>query len=161
MINSKNSFIQLIQHPVKFRWFLLTKLPSAFFSGLRVPAIDSSKAVVTVPYQWFSKNPFKSTYFACLAMAAELSTGLLAMMNTYQSHPSISMLVTGLEAKYFKKATGVTSFLCEDGDAFHRTVLDAIATGEGRVFTAKSVGKNEAGELVAEFLITWSFKAKK
>ena len=161
MINSKNSFIQLIQHTVKFRWFLLTKLPSAFFSGLRVQAIDSSKAVVTVPYQWFSKNPFKSTYFACLAMAAELSTGLLAMMNTYQSHPSISMLVTGLEAKYFKKATGITSFLCEDGDAFHRTVLDAIATGEGRVFTAKSVGKNEAGELVAEFLITWSFKAKK
>ena len=161
MPTEKEKFIQLIQHPVKFRWFLLTKLPSAFFSGLRVQAIDSSKAVVTVPYQWFSKNPFKSTYFACLAMAAELSTGLLAMMNTYQSNPSISMLVTGLEAKYFKKATGITSFLCEDGDAFHRKVLDAIATGEGRVFTAKSVGKNEAGELVAEFLITWSFKAKK
>ena len=161
MPTEKEKFIQLIQHPVTFRWFLLTKLPSAFFSGLRVQAIDSSKAVVTVPYQWFSKNPFKSTYFACLAMAAELSTGLLATMNTYQSNPSISMLVTGLEAKYFKKATGITSFLCEDGDAFHRTVLDAIATGEGRVFTAKSVGKNEAGELVAEFLITWSFKAKK
>ena len=94
-------------------------------------------------------------------MAAELSTGLLAMMNTYQANPAISMLVTGLEAKYFKKATGKTSFLCEQGDSFHQTVLAAINSGEGQVFTAKSVGKNESGELVAEFLITWSFKVKK
>jgi len=161
MITGKEKFIQLILHPVKFRLFLFAKLPSAFFSGLKVQSLDNSKAVVTVPYKWFSKNPFKSTYFACLAMAAELSTGLLAMMNTYQADPPISMLVTGLEAKYFKKATGKTSFFCEEGDSFHRTVLAAISTGEGQVFTAKSIGKNEAGELVAEFLITWSFKVKK
>ena len=128
MITGKEKFIQLILHPVKFRLFLFAKLPSAFFSGLRVQAFDYSKAVVTVPYKWFSKNPFKSTYFACLAMAAEFSTGLLAMMNTYQANPPISMLVTGLEAKYFKKATGKTSFLCEEGDSFNRTVLAAIST---------------------------------
>ena len=161
MITGKEKFIKLILHPVKFRLFLFAKLPSAFFSGLKVQSLDSSKAVVTVPYQWFSKNPFKSTYFACLAMAAELSTGLLAMMNTYQANPAISMLVTGLEAKYFKKATGKTSFLCEQGDSFHQTVLAAINSGEGQVFTEKSVCKNDAGELVAEFLITWSFKVKK
>jgi hypothetical protein len=161
MNNSRNKFIQLILHPVKFRLFLFAKLPSAFFSGLRVQVLDTSKAEVTVPYKWFSKNPFKSTYFACLAMAAELSTGLLAMMNTYQVDPPISMLVTGLEAKYFKKATGKTTFLCEEGDSFHRTVLEAISSGEGRVLTAKSAGRNEVGEIVAEFLITWSFKVKK
>jgi hypothetical protein len=156
----KNKFIQLILHPVKFRIFLFTKLPSAFFSGLRVKSLDQNKAVVTVPYKWFSQNPFKSTYFACLAMAAEMSTGLLGLMHTYKSVPSISMLVVGLEAGYFKKATSITIFTCEDGEAINATIHEAINSGEGRSIKTKSVGKNIQGELIAEFFITWSFKAK-
>ena len=66
----KQRFLELVQHPLKFRLFLLANLPSAFFSGVRVQSISDTTAVVTVPYKWFSKNPFKSTYFACLAMAA-------------------------------------------------------------------------------------------
>ena len=158
---NKDHFIQLILHPVKFRMFLFSKLPAAFFSGVRLKAIDETKAVVTVPYKWFSQNPFKSTYFACLAMAAEMSTGLLAMMNTYKSTPAISMLVTGLEAAYFKKATGITTFTCEEGIAIINTIEEAIATGNGKTIKIKSTGKNDKGELVAEFFITWSFKAKK
>jgi hypothetical protein len=156
----KHKFIQLIQHPVKFRLFLFSKLPSAFFSGIRVLAIEETVTVVTVPYKWFSQNPFKSTYFACLAMAAEMSTGLLAMMHTYKSAPPISMLVVGLEAIYFKKATSITLFTCEDGEAMKQTIDDAVNSGEGRIFKAKSVGKNMQGEIIAEFFITWSFKAK-
>lgn len=157
----KDKFIKLIQHPVKFRVFLFSKLPSAFFSGVRVQHIDNGQARVTVPYKWFSQNPFKSTYFACLAMAAEMSTGLLGMMHTYKTVPPISMLVLGIEGNYFKKATGITMFTCEDGDAINNTILDAIDSGEGRSIKAKSVGRNNEGELVAEFFITWSFKVKK
>ena len=161
MNSNKQQFIQLIRHPVKFRMFLFSKLPSAFFSGVNVKGIDESKAVVSVPYKWFSQNPFKSTYFACLAMAAEMSTGLLAMMHTYKTVPSISMLVVGLQANYFKKATGLTVFTCADGEAIRTTIEDAILSGEGRTIQAKSEGRNGEGELVAEFFITWSFKAKK
>jgi len=161
MNSNKQQFIQLINHPVKFRMFLFSKLPSAFFSGVSVKAIDETKAVVSVPYKWFSQNPFKSTYFACLAMAAEMSTGLLAMMHTYKSAPSVSMLVVSLEANYFKKATGLTVFTCEDGEAIRTTIEEAINSGEGRTIKAKSEGRNHEGELVAEFFITWSFKAKK
>lgn len=160
MNSTKQQFIQLIQHPVKFRMFLLLKLPSAFFSGVRVKVINESKAVVSVPYKWFSQNPFKSTYFACLAMAAEMSTGLLAMTHTYKSVPSISMLVVGLEANYFKKATALTLFTCNDGEAIRSTIDEAINSGEGRTIQTKSEGRNLEGELIAEFLITWSFKKK-
>ena len=155
-----DKFIQLIRHPVKFRIFLFSKLPAAFFSGVRVKYIGEQQTVVTVPYKWFSQNPFGSTYFACLAMAAEMSTGLLAMMYTYKIHPPVSMLVVGLEANYFKKATGVTTFTCEDGEVINNTIQDSISSGEGRIYKAKSVGKNAGGELVAEFFITWSFKVK-
>jgi hypothetical protein len=161
MNTNKDQFIQLMRHPVKFRMFLFSKLPAAFFSGVRLKTIDETKAVVTVPYKWFSQNPFKSTYFACLAMAAEMSTGLLAMMNTYKSNPAISMLVTGLEAAYSKKAIGITTFTCEEGLAIIDTIKEAITTGEGKTIKIKSTGKNDKGELVAEFFITWSFKVKK
>jgi hypothetical protein len=157
----KDQFIQLVQSRFKFSLFLLTKLPAAFFSGVRVQQIDEAGATVTVPYKWFSQNPFKSTYFACLAMAAELSTGVLAMMHTYKSTSAISMLVTGLEAAYFKKATGVTTFTCEQGLEMYETIEAAIASGEGKTIKVKSTGINNNGELVAEFFITWSFKAKK
>lgn len=140
--------------------FLFSKLPSAYFSGVRVKEIDLQQAIVTVPYKWFSQNPFRSTYFACLAMAAEMSTGLLAMAHTYKSNPAVSMLVVGLEANYFKKATGLTIFVCEDGAAMRSLIDDAIRSGESTSIKAKSVGRNERGELIAEFYITWSFKAK-
>lgn len=155
------SFIKLVKHPVKFRLFLLTKLPSAFFAGVRVKTIAEEQCVVTVPYKWFSTNPFRSTYFACLAMAAEMSTGALAMAHLFKLKPSVSMLVVGLEAEYFKKATGKTSFVCRDGDAIKNAIAQTLQTGEGATVKATSIGTNEAGEEVARFYITWSFKAKK
>ncbi len=159
-MNKASDFIKLVKHPVKFRLFLLMKLPSAFFCGVRVESISKEKAEVTVPYKWLSQNPFKSTYFACLAMAAEMSTGLLAMANTYKSQPTISMLVTGLQAAYHKKAVGITTFTCEDGNAISDAVAAAIQSGEGKTVRATSVGRNDTGEIVAEFFIEWSFKAK-
>ena len=75
MNSSTHKFIQMIKHPVKFRMFLFWKLPAAFFSGVRIKEIDEERCVVTVPYKWLTQNPFRSTYFASLGMAAEMSTG--------------------------------------------------------------------------------------
>ena len=118
-----------MKHPIKFRMFLLFKLPSAFFCGVRIRDIDEKRCVVTVPYKWFSQNPFKSTYFACLSMAAEMSTGALAMAHVYKRIPAISMLVVKVDSEYFKKATERTTFICEDGEALLQTIQDSIATG--------------------------------
>jgi Domain of unknown function (DUF4442) len=159
--HSPQAFLNIVKHPVKFRMFLFSKLPSAFFSGVRVKKATESECVVTVPYRWFSQNPFRSTYFACLAMAAEMSTGVLAMGHIYKRQPSVSMLVTKMEANYYKKATGYTRFSCRQGLEIKETIEKAIATGEGQVITAAATGRNDQDELVAEFLITWSFKAKK
>ena len=153
-------FIKLMMHPVKFRMFLFFKLPSAFFSGVRLRDIDATHCRVTVPYKWFSQNPFKSTYFACLAMAAEMSTGVLGMMQLHKRTPAVSMLVVGLEANYHKKAIERTSFICADGALIQKAVEETIATGEARIVKATSIGKNTKGEVVAEFFITWSFKVK-
>jgi hypothetical protein len=139
---------------------MLVKLPSAFFCGVRVREVNEHKTVISVPYKWLSQNPFKSIYFACQAMAAEMSTGLLALGHLYKRKPPVSMLVTGLKAEYYKKAVERIYFTCMDGDAMKATIEKAIETGEGQVFEATSTGRTKAGELVSEFKITWSFKAK-
>ncbi len=154
------SFAKLIRHPVKFRFFLFSKLPAAFFSGVRVKSIDENKCEVTVPFKWFSQNPFRSTYFACLSMAAEMSTGALSMAHLYKRNPAVSMLVVKTDGEFFKKVTAKATFTCEDGALLKQAIEDAVATGEARSVTAKSVGRNSAGEIVAEFKIIWSFKSK-
>lgn len=140
--------------------FLFTKLPAAYFAGVRVREMDEKKSVVTVPYKWLSQNPFRSTYFACLSMAAEMSTGVLAMAQLHKINPTVSMLVVKVESEYFKKATARTSFICEDGELFQQAIEETIATGEARTVKAKSIGTNKDGEVVATFFITWSFKRK-
>ena len=155
-----NSFLQLVNHPFKFRLYLLYRLPAAFFSGIKVKECTLEKCTTSVPYKWLTQNPFRSTYFASLSMAAEMSTGLLALNNVYKREPAISMLVTKMEAHYFKKATGITFFTCEEGVQITNAVNEAINDAEGKSVTITSTGRNKNDELVAEFLFTWSFKVR-
>ena len=156
-----NQFSALISRPIQFRFFLLQQLPAAFFAGLRMVHFDANSCTVKIKYGWFSKNPFKSIYFAVEAMAAEMCSGMLAFSQVYKRNPKISMLVVKLEVNFIKKATGTILFTCEDGAAIQAAINESIATGEGNTIVTLSKGKNSANETVAEFLITWSFKAKK
>lgn len=155
------TFIKWMRHPIRSRLFLFFKLPIAYLAGVRIREADARHCVTTVPYKWLTQNPFRSTYFACLSMAAELSTGSLAMAQLYKRQPKVSMLVIKVESEYFKKATGHTIFVCEDGELMQKAVEEAIATGESRVVRARSTGTNKNGELIARFFVTWSFRAKR
>lgn len=153
-------FRQLVASPAKLMLFMLTKLPMAYIVGLRVKALSHEMAVVTVPYKYLNKNPFNSIYFACLSMAAELSTGVLCMMYTYKSDPIISMLVVYMEADFTKKATGKITFTCKDGNQIQQAAEHTKLTGEGVTVVTTSIGLNETGDQVAVFRFKWSLKAK-
>ena len=155
-----DQFLTSVRHPLKFRLFQLWKLPASFFSGVRVDSLLPEACVCSVPHRWITQNPFRSTYFASLSMAAEMSTGLLAMSHLYQSKPSVSMLVVRLEADFFKKATERIFFTCADGETFYEAVNGTMSDGLPRTVRAKATGRNSSGEVVADFFITWSLKAK-
>ncbi|WP_347157276.1 PaaI family thioesterase [Pontibacter chitinilyticus] len=157
---SAEDFRKLVASPTKFRLFLLSRLPMAYLAGLRVTALTGEQATVRIPYKYLNKNPFGSIYFACLSMAAELSTGVLCMLHIHQSNPAVSMLVVHMEADFTKKAVGRITFTCADGERIRHAIEQAKATGEGVTVTATSIGQDEKGEQVATFRYTWSFKAK-
>jgi hypothetical protein len=155
-----HSFLRQANSRFRFNFFLLLKLPAAYICGVRLKEVTDQQAVATVPYRWISQNPFRSIYFACQAMAAELSTGILAMAHIHGRSPKVSMLVVHLEADFIKKGTDLVSFTCEDGEGFRSAIEETSKTGEPVVFTARATGRNRKGEMVSSFKITWSFKAK-
>lgn len=154
-------FQRLATQPWKFSLFLLYKLPAAWLSGVRVQQLTPAVCITSVPFRWLSQNPFKSTYFACLAMAAEMSTGLPAMWFTSDAAPArISMLVTGMQASFVKKATGKTYFTCEELNGMQAAIQQAVVTGEPVTITVNTTGKSLDGTVIATFAITWSFKKR-
>ncbi len=155
------AFSKLVENRWKFGMFLLQKLPSAWLCGVRPQSISEDTCRVSVPYKWLSQNPFRSTYFACQAMAAEMSTGLLAMGHIYKRNPPISMLVTGMQAEFLKKAASVTTFTCTQGDDIRQAIDETAVNGHGTNCSIVSEGRNESGELISRFTIEWSFKAKR
>lgn len=157
---TKHTFLQWVNTPWRMRLFLLWKLPAAWFMGIGVRSCDGQRAIVSLPYGWRAQNPFRSTYFAAQCAAGELSTGLLALA-ALQEQPPVSMLVTQVEAHFFKKADQTLLFTCTEGDALRAAVEQAIATGEAQLFRASSTGTLPDGTEAARVFITWSFKRKK
>ena len=147
-------------NPFFFKLFLFLKLPMAFLAGLKLKELSAAHAVVAMKYKYLNKNPFGSIYFACLSMAGELASGILVASFSYKINPKLSMLVVGVKINFTKKAVGTILFECNQGKEILETIQKSIKTGEGQTIDTLTVATNEQGDVVAEFLIKWSFKVK-
>ena len=146
--------------PAKLNLFTFFKLPSAFWSGVRVKSVSPEVCEVTVKHRWFNQNPFNSMYFAVQAMAAEFTTGVLVMFQIKQSGKNISMLVAQNKSVFTKKAIGRITFCCMQGALIKDTIQNAIETNQGQTVWLTSVGKNEKGEQVSEMQFEWTIKVR-
>jgi len=152
--------LKLVRKRPMIRLWMLRNLPMAFLSKLNVRELTPTHGTVSVPYNFLNKNPFRSTYFAVLSMAAELSTGILALYHTYGYKPSISILVSNVEASFEKKAVGLTFFSCHEGDKIAEAVEKALETGEATQASVLTIGTDKDGTEIARFIVTWSFKQR-
>ncbi|WP_339697528.1 DUF4442 domain-containing protein [uncultured Marixanthomonas sp.] len=146
--------------PSKINTFLFFKLPSAWFTGVRVKSINETTCVTSVRHKWINQNPFKSMFWAVQGMAAELSTGAMVMATIKESDERISMLVANNKASFSKKAKGRITFSCEDGVKVKEAIQEAVKTGEGQTIWMKSQGVDKAGDIVSVFEFEWTIKVK-
>ncbi|GMT45154.1 MAG: thioesterase [bacterium] len=153
-------FRKLANNAFRLKLFFIKNMPMGFLNGLRVVELDEKHASISVPYNYLTKNPFHSTYFAVQAMAAELSSGAMAIAEVIAAPGPVSMLVFDMNANFTKKARSKVVFTCNDGEAIGRAVWQTLKTGEGQTVTITSIGIDEAGDQVSEFQFTWTFKAK-
>ena len=157
----KLKFVQrVLNNRVLFKVALLFQVPLDFIAGIRLRELNDESCKVSVPYRWLNKNPFKSTFWAVLGMAAELSTGALVKMYTYKLNPSVAIIVNDCSGEFVTKARDLTTFVCNDGKCIAKTVERAIRTGEPQEVLCKTVGYSKAGEEVARFTFTWKMKKR-
>lgn len=159
-MKSKNKIEELANNPFRMRLFMLWKLPLAFFARLRIDEMSMEKASISVPYNFMNKNPFHSIYFAPLSMAAELSTGILAMAHVEKNPNPVSMLVLSMKAEFVKKAKTRITFTCTQGELLEATIAQSIIENEGKIREVFTEGMDTSGEVVARFWFTWTFKPK-
>lgn len=154
----QKKIIQRLQSGWWSRFFFLLHIPSLFFWRISVRELNGTSCSVIVPYGWRTKNPFRSIYFATQAGAAELSTGALGLLAV--EGKNVSMLVTGIEGEYTKKATTVCTFTCVEGANIFNAVHLAIESNQPQTIVVTSTGRNREGEIVSRFHFTWSFKKR-
>ncbi len=154
------SFQRIMNNRLLFKSALLFQVPLDFLTGMRLRELNEKLCKVSVPYRWLNKNPFRSTFWAVLGMAAELSTGALVMMYTYKLDPSVAIIVGDCSGEFISKARDLTTFVCNDGERIAETVKRAIQTGEPQEIMCRAIGYSKAGEEVARFTFTWKMKKR-
>ena len=160
MNKTQKKFCSKMTNWFLFKAYAIQKLPLAFLTGFKIVELGESKCVSRVKYSYLNKNPFRSTFWAVLGMAAELSTGAYALLATKGKEESIAVILVGAHAEFVKKATGITTFTCSNWLEFDKAVCRAIATGKPQIATGTSIGSNSDGETIALFEFTWSFKKR-
>jgi len=161
LTKEQEQYRKLMLHPISFKAGLLTKLPLAGIADCRITELNEDICKVTVPYRFLNKNPFDTTYWAVLGMAAEMAGGALLLMYTHKTNPSVSTFVTGISSKFVKTATDLTTFVCHEGEMIRERVRRAVETGEPDAFNVKSIGYDKDGNITSEFIFEWSIKARK
>jgi len=157
-ISSSTALNNLLDSPFRLKLYFLKSLPMAFLAGLRVVSYDANHASVSLPFKYWTKNPFRSIYFACQAMAAEFSTAILFLQELATHEADVSLLVIQLESTFLKKADDIVTFRCSEAAHLGDVIKECINSGEPRKTTLESVGTDAQGHTIAEFKITWSFK---
>lgn len=150
----------MVLKPSRVNLFLMLKLPSAWFCGVRLSRIDLLSSQVTVKHRWINQNPFKSLYFAVQNMAAELSTGILLMQAIQSQNQKVSMLVIEAQSQFFKKATGRIRFECQDGQKVNDIVEQSLKTNTSQHMILFVNAFNQNNEKVSQFSFKWSIKPK-
>ena len=144
----------------KYNFFLFKDLPSAWLCGVRVKDLNDKKCIISVRHNWFNSNPFKSLYWAVQGMASELATGLAIIDFANKNKLKISMLVISNESKFLKKAKGLIRFECDQVNTLKKTLSSLSKNKTTDKIKLKSIGYDESGDVVSEFIYEWSFKLK-
>ena len=154
------SQMQQMQSSLKFNLYLLSNLPAAFFLGIKVDTITPEKCITRLPFNWYTKNPFRSTYFAAQIAAAELSTGLPAAV-ALTGKPSTAMLLVDVQSSFLKKADQTTYFHCNQARQVQECINNVIQEDKAQTITMESEGRTAEGLLVSKTQFTWSFKKRR
>jgi acyl-coenzyme A thioesterase PaaI-like protein len=140
----------------EFEEYLTTHIPIAWEAGVRFESYDGNSCSISVELGLMNQNPFRSMFWAVEGMAAEFAGGMMLLSKIEATGVQMSTLVVNGTMTFTKKAVGKIEFTCDQGSKIDQEIEAAIATKEARAFELTSIGIDEEGDQVAEFVFTWS-----
>ncbi|MFN8284489.1 MAG: DUF4442 domain-containing protein [Chitinophagales bacterium] len=156
----QKKFVKIMTNSLLFKGAMVMQVPMAGLSGMKIPILNEEECHVTVPYKHLNKNPFGSTYWAVLGMAAEMACGAILVKLCRGVEPTVSTFVTGTTAKFIKQAKGVTTFICKDGLKIKAAVEEAITSKQSITLTSHVVGYDKDNVVLCEFTFDWGLKQR-
>ena len=93
-------------------------------------------------------------------MASELATGLAIIDYANKNKLKMSMLVISNESKFLKKAKGLIRFECNQVNSIKKTLSTLSKNKNTDKIKLTSIGYDESGDVVSEFIYEWSFKLR-
>ena len=125
-------------------------------SGMYIERLTEEECRVILKDRFWIHNPFGSIFWAVMGMAGELSTG--ALVYSWCSGNNIKFILIHMEATYFKKASGKSSYFCPSGQEVLRSVELLKNPGDKSLVVMPVIALDQADQKVAEFQFTWSLK---
>jgi hypothetical protein len=139
----------------KLRFWMLRHLPMGLMTGMRLQILNETECQVVLKDRWWIHNPFGSVFWAVMGMAAELSTG--ALVYAYAGR-DLKFILVGMEAKFFKKVKGKSTYFCLSGPEIKRVTESLNTPGDMDVIRMPVEVKDPNDQLLAEFVFSWQLR---
>lgn len=99
-------------------------------------------------------------YFAVQSMAAELSTAASVMLALKDFNADVALIIVDLKVDFVKKAQSKIAFSCTEYSRIYETIAQLKQAEDTATITIKTTGRDIAGDEVATFYFTWSFRRR-
>ena len=121
------------------------ELPAAWWTGVRVTALDLESCTTQVRYQWINQNPFRSMFWGRARYGREIATGMLLSNMFKAAQLETSMLVIANEATFTKKAVGRIRFSCTQAAAITTVIEQLKSSSSPQTLWLSAEGIDEQG----------------
>ena len=147
---------QKLTTPWKLRIWMMKRLPMGLISGMVIESLNENGCKVMLKDRFWIRNPFGSVFWAVMAMAAEMSTGVLVY--AYVSGTNTKYILIGVQGDFLKKLRGKSYYFCPSGQDVLRNLKSLENPGDTCTVLLPVTAYDQAGHIVAEFKFSWQLR---
>lgn len=110
-----------------YGWF---RIPLIAFVSPRIREFDEKKCILEIPLGYRTKNHLGAMYFGALAIGAELSIAVAAVLAIQESGERIDFVFKDFDAKFLKRAEGDVHFVSLEVDEVKKMIRDSVGVAD-------------------------------
>ena len=122
--------LQLLKYTAFVQMYGWMKIPLVAFVSPKVRAFDEQKCVLEIPLNMRTKNHLGSMYFGAMAIGAELSIAVAAVLAIQESKQKIDFVFKDFDAKFLKRGDGHVHFVSMEVAEVKKMIRDSAGVAD-------------------------------